>query len=183
VVAAHVRPVLAAAAALALAGCSSDHSGKGADDRRTFQAYVAQVERVRLPVNDLLEQADPILSGYRSRRLGAAEAQRRMNALEHRFAAYTVQIATVRPVPAAMRAAQDAYAHTYVLEDSYLSALTSALPGRRFDDLPHTANDQRAAVVMWRTRLQIVATQLGVSLPADIDAAGRGEIAPSPLGS
>jgi hypothetical protein len=168
------------AAALTIAGCASHHS---ADSRRTFEAYVGQVEKVRLPVNSLLDEADPILSGYRDHRIAAKEAQRRMDALERRFAAYTVQIAAVHPVPASMRAAQAAYAHTFVLEDAYLSALVNALPERRFDELPKTQNDQRAAVILWRTRLQQVADRIGVKLPADIQAAGRGEIAPSPLGS
>lgn len=169
-----------AAAVIAIAGCASHHT---AGSRGTFEAYLAQVEKVRLPVNRLLDEADPILSGYRDHRIGANEAQRRMDALERRFAQFTVEIAAVHPVPASMRAAQAAYAHTFVLEDAYLSALVNALPERRFDELPNTQNDQRAAVILWRTRLQQVADQLGVKLPADIQAAGRGEIAPSPLGS
>jgi hypothetical protein len=70
-----------------------------------------------------------------------------------------------------------------VLEDAYLSALAAALPERRFDDLPHTQNRQRAAIVGWRIQLEVLAQRLGVRLPADLQAAGRGEIAPSPSGS
>ena len=65
----------------------------------------------------------------------------------------------------------------------YLSALTAAIPEREFDDLPKTQDAQRAAVIAWRTRLEVVAAGLGVQLPADLQQAGRGEIAPSPFGS
>lgn len=179
-----VRPplVVAALAGLAIAGCGGSHQASRADTRTTFETYFAQVERVRLPVNRLLEGADPILSAYRRGRIGAAEAERRMGALERRFAGYERQIAAVRPVPAAMRATQSAYAHTYVLEDSYLRALTAALPARDYSHLPHTANAQRSTVAVWRRQLESVARKLGVSLPADIRIAGRGEIAPSPVG-
>lgn len=171
-----------ALAGLAIAGCGGGHPSSRADARATFAAYLAKVERVRLPVNRLLDDADPILSAYRERRIGPAEAQRRMGALERRFAAYERQIAAVRPVPVEMRAAQAAYAHTYVLEDAYLRALTAALPSRDYSHLPHTAEAQRATVAVWRRRLEAVAAKLGVSLPADIRIAGRGEIAPSPTG-
>jgi hypothetical protein len=69
-----------------------------------------------------------------------------------------------------------------VLEDSYLSALAAALPEREFDDLPDTQARQRAAITGWRIRLEVVAHRLGIRLPMDIQAAGRGEIAPSPVG-
>jgi hypothetical protein len=36
------------------------------------------------------------------------------------------------------------------------------------------------AIVTWRVGLEVVAQQSGVRLPADIQQAGRGEIAPSP---
>jgi hypothetical protein len=94
-----------------------------------------------------------------------------------------VKVAALRPVPPPLRAAQASYAHTYVLEDAYLSALVAALPGRRFEDLPDTQNRQRAAIIAWRIRLEVLADRLGVRLPADLQAAGRGEIAPSPSGS
>lgn len=70
-----------------------------------------------------------------------------------------------------------------MLEDAYLSALTAALPEHRFDALPDTQSQQRAAIVAWRVQLEVLASRLNVSLPADIQAAGRGEIAPSPSGS
>lgn len=106
-----------------------------------------------------------------------------MGELERRFAVYAVRIAALQPVPEALRAAQQSYAHTYVLEDAYLSALVAAMPTRQFDELPRTQGQQRAAIIAWRIRLQVLANQLAVRLPADIQAAGRGEIAPSPSGS
>jgi hypothetical protein len=81
-----------------------------------------------------------------------------------------------------MRAAQDAYAHTFVLQDSYLSALAAALPTRAFDELPHFQNAQRAAIIGWRTRLQVLADRWGANLPANLQVAGRGEISPAPTG-
>jgi hypothetical protein len=106
-----------------------------------------------------------------------------MNALERSFAAYAVRIAAVRGVPVALRSAQRSYAQTYVFEDAYLSALAAALPGHEFDDLPDAQSRQRAAIVAWRIRLEVLAGRLGVRLPADLQAAGRGEIAPSPTAS
>jgi hypothetical protein len=174
-------PALAAlAAALLLVACGS---GEPHSERGSLRAYLHQVEPIRLQVNRLLDRADPILTGYRRHRLTAAGAQRRMNALERRFAAYAVRIAAVRDVPTALRSAQRSYAHTFVFEDAYLSALVAALPGREFDDLPDTQSRQRAAIVAWRIQLELLAGRLGVMLPPDLQAAGRGEIAPSPEGS
>jgi hypothetical protein len=172
--------VLTLTAALAIAGCGQSNapSAQGA-----LKAYLARVEPIRLQVNRLLDRADPTLSAYGEHRLSARIAHRRIDQLERRFAAYAVEIATVRPVPEALRTAQESYAHTYVLEDAYLSALTAALPERQFDDLPNTQSRQRAAIVAWRIRLEVLANRLKVRLPADIQVAGRGEIAPSPSGS
>jgi len=78
-----------------------------------------------------------------------------LNSLEHRFAACTVQINALRPVPGELRVAQQSYAHTYILEDAYLSALVAAIPDRSFDDLPDTQDAQRAAIIDWRTRLVV----------------------------
>ena len=58
----------------------------------------------------------------------------------------------------------------------------SALPDRDFEALPATQSRQRAAIIAWRIRLEVVAGRLGMRLPADLEVAGRGEIAPSPLG-
>jgi hypothetical protein len=181
-----IRPSAAAAglalAALALAGCGNSSGAAGPSAAEQLRTYVAHVERVRLPVNDLLEGADPILGAYAEHRIDGRQAQRRFGRLERTFAGYAARAASVRPVPASMREANAAYAHTYVFEDSYLSALTAALPERGFDELPNTENRQRRAIVAWRIRLEVVAKRLGVKLPADIQQAGRGEIRPSPEG-
>jgi hypothetical protein len=168
------------AVALIVAGCGQSAAPS---PRGQLEAYVTRVEPIRLQVNHLLDRADPILSAYGEHRLGAGAAKRRVDALERRFAAYAVKIAALHPVPAALRQAQESYAHTYVLEDAYLSALAAALPGRQFEDLPNTQSQQRAAIIAWRIRLEVLADRLGVQLPADLQAAGRGEIAPSPSGS
>jgi hypothetical protein len=172
-----------AAAGLLLAGCGQSGQSEPASAKAQLQAYVARVEPIRLQVNRLLDRADPTLSAYGDRRLAAGAAQRRIEALERRFAAYAVRIAALHPVPPALRAAQASYAHTYVFEDAYLSALAAAIPERRFDDLPDTQSQQRAAIIAWRIRLEVLADRLRVRLPANLQAAGRGEIAPSPSGS
>jgi hypothetical protein len=168
---------------MALAGCGAGSAGVHSEVGRTtaLRRYLAQVEPIRLAVNRLLGRADPTLTGYSRDQLGARQAERRMNSLEHRFAAYTVEINAFSP--AELAAAQRSYARTYILEDAYLSALVAAIPDRSFDDLPDTQDAQRAAIIAWRTRLEILADRLGVRLPSDIEVAGRGEIAPSPLGS
>jgi hypothetical protein len=183
-VAAERRLALAALVAvplvLAAGGCGSDTST--ADRRQVLEEYVAKVQPIRLGINDLLERADPILEGYRDGDLTAAQAKRRMGAIEQRVGRYAVQIAEVEPVPEEMRAAQDAYAHTFVLQDTYLSTLVAAIPTRAFDELPHFQDQQRAAIIAWRTRLQVLADRWGATLPADLQIAGRGEISPSPKG-
>ncbi len=175
-----------ASIALFLAACGG--SGGTTSDSATppqapaLHAYLTRIEPLRLDVNDLLDEADPILGAYHDHRIGPREVQRRFGRLERRFARYAAEVAAVRPVPSSIAAAQAAYAHTYVLEDSYLSTLTAALPDRDFADLPHTADRQRAAIIAWRIRLEVVARRLGVRLPRDLQQAGRGEIAPSPEG-
>jgi hypothetical protein len=180
------RLVLAAAALLAAAlvstaiGCGSDTST--ADRRQALEDYVAQVQPIRLGINELLDKADPVLEGYRDGDLTAKQAQRGIDRIERGAADYAVRIAAVEDVPDELRAAQDAYAHTFVLQDTYLSALAAALPGRQFDELPDFQNEQRAAIIAWRTRLQVLADRWGATLPADLQVAGRGEISPSPTG-
>jgi hypothetical protein len=174
----------AAVAIVALVGGGGGSAGarpKG-PHARAVQRYLAQVEPIRRGVDRLLEGADPILTRYRRHRLGARETERRMHSLEGRFAAYRDEIERLHPVPAELSAAHRGYAHAYVLEDAYLGALAAAVPTRGFDSLPRTEGAQRAAIVAWRRRLQTVAGRLGVGLPADVQIAGRGEIAPSPRG-
>jgi hypothetical protein len=171
--------VAALAVLAALAGCGSATDAGPPSAADALRTYVARIEPLRLAVNRLLERADPILGAYRERRIGPGAAQRRFGRLERRFAGYAARIAAIR-APAQLRRAARAYAHTYVLEDSYLSALAAALPDRSFDELPHTAERQRRAITAWRIRLEVAARRLGVRLPADLQQAGRGEIAPSP---
>jgi hypothetical protein len=179
-----LAPVLVAVAIAMLLGCGA--GSRGADPSAAgptqMRRYLAQVEPIRRGVNRLLDRADPILTRYRRHRLDASGAQRRLGSLEARFAVYERQVAAVAPVPVGLAAAQRTYAHAYVLEDAYLRALAAAIPARRFDALPKTEGVQRAAIVAWRKRLEAVAQQLGLNLPGDVSIAGRGEIAPSPLG-
>jgi len=172
--------VVLLAGALLLAGCGSDTSTE--DHRQALEDYVAAVQPIRLGINDLLDKADPILEGYNDGDLSAAQAQRRMGRLERGEAEYAVRIASIDDVPDEMRAAHDAYAHTFVLQDTYLSALTAALKDRAFDELPHFQNEQRAAIIAWRTRLEVLAQRWGATLPANLQIAGRGEISPAPTG-
>jgi hypothetical protein len=177
--------VLIGLSAAGLAGCAAvaqPTSGR-TPSRAAIEAYLRQVEPIRLAVNRLLDGADPIIAAYHDRDATPAQAGRRMDRLERRFAAYTVQIAAIEPATAPLRVLQAAYAHTYVLEDSYLSALANGLAERNLDDLPNTQAAQRAAIIGWRTGLTVLADRAGVDLPADLQQAGRGEIAPSPDGS
>jgi hypothetical protein len=174
--------VAALATGLALAGCGGSGDDETGATRQSVEAYVAQVEPIRLGTNRLLDRADPVLSAYHDHRLSAHKAQKRVGALERRLADYALRIAALAPVPPALQAAQRAYAHTWVLEDSYLSALTVAIPERDFEGLPDTEDRQRAAIIGWRIRLQVVADRVGAELPRDIQIAGRGEIRPSPIG-
>lgn len=174
--------LLAVAAAAGWGGCGRAGGGRAGGGRAALREYLRQVEPPRLAVNRLLEGADPITTAYRRRRITAAQAQARMRRLERRFAVYGARVRAVDPVPAGLGAAHAGYAHAYVLEDRYLRALAAALPGGRFGGLPHTAGIQRAAVVRWRVRLHELARRAGLRLPADLEIAGRGEIAPSPEG-
>jgi hypothetical protein len=171
--------VLVALASL-VAGCGADTTT--ADRRQALEEYVARVQPIRLGINELLDQADPVLEGYRDGDLTAAQAERRMGRIERGAARYAVRIAAIEDVPEEMRAAHDAYAHTFVLQDTYLSTLVAALRSRAFDELPHFQNAQRAAIIAWRTRLQVLADRWGATLPANLQVAGRGEISPSPTG-
>ena len=181
------RRLFLAASAILTAGLVSTAIGCGADtstaDRRqALEDYVSQVQPIRLGIDELLDKADPVLEGYRDGKLTAKQAQRGIERIERGAADYAVRIAAVEDVPDELRAAQDAYAHTFVLQDTYLSALAAALPGRQFDELPDFQNEQRASIIAWRTRLQVLADRWGATLPADLQVAGRGEISPSPTG-
>lgn len=151
--------------------------------RAALSAYLNQVEPIRLAVNRLLNRADPILSANHKKTITPQQASLRMGALERRFAGYTVDVAAITPTTPRLRALHAIYAHTFILEDSYLSALVTGLAEGDTDDLPNTQSEQRAAIIQWRTGLEVLARQAGFKLPADLQVAGRGEIAPSPDGS
>src|ERR1700730_4872327 len=174
--------VLAAAAA-GCGGGARSAEGSTQSQRMALLGYLREIEPIRLAVNRLLKGADPILSDYSRRHASARSAARRMEALEERFAAYTVDVAAIEPTPSRLRALHTIYAHTYVLEDSYLSALTVGLADRALATLPNTQAEQRAAIIQWRTGLAVLARRLRIALPGDLQIAGRGEIAPSPRGS
>jgi hypothetical protein len=179
---ASVAATLAAALAVSLAGCGGSSNDESSATRASVEAYVAQVEPIRQGTNRLLDRADPILSAYHEHRLSARKAQQGVQALEHRLSDYAVRIAAVAPVPPALEAVQSSYAHVWVLQDSYLSALAQAIPERDFEDLPNYENRQRVAITAWRIGLEAVADRAGAKLPKDIQIAGRGEIRPSPIG-
>jgi hypothetical protein len=150
---------------------------------RVLRTYVAQVEKVRLPVNSLLEKADPILDGYRRGSIAPAQATTEMGRLEARFAHYLLLAQLIQPANPELARINKPYARTYFLEDSYLATLASDLEDGDFDNLPDTQDAQRLAIIVWRTQLEIVARRDGVRLPADLQQAGRGEIAPAIGGS
>ena len=174
--------LLAILGVAALAGCGGAARSE-AVSRGAIERYLGEVEPIRLGVNALLEGADPILRAHAARRIDDSVAAREIGALERRFAGYAVRIAAVEPANAQLRALNGPYAGTYVLEDAYLSALASGLAGGSLDGLPHTQDAQRAAIIRWRIALTVLARKAHARLPADLQQAGRGEIAPSPGGS
>src|SRR4051794_8013022 len=131
-------------------------------ERQALWAYVNQIEPLRLSVNRLLDGAEPFLSGYREHRLSATAAQHGMRRLERHFARYEARVAALRPVPPDLVPAHHAYAHTYVLEDAYLRALTAALPGRRWDSLPRVEDRQRRVLLAWRAAVALEAARVHV---------------------
>jgi hypothetical protein len=156
---------------------------QSATSSAALTSYVAVVEPIRLGVNTLLNGADPVLDAYRAHRLSGQQAADELGRLEQRFAAYTVDINAVQPSDPTLAGINTAYAHTYVLEDSYLNALVAALPSGDFSSLPDTQSDQRSAIIEWRTKVEVLARTLGVHLPGDLQQAGRGEIAPKVSGA
>ncbi len=176
---------LCALCAAGLAGCATGARSDPSPARLSsaIETYLRQVEPLRLAVNRLLGQADPILTAYRDHHISPGEAGQRMDRLERRFAVYAVKIAAIEPVAADLRPLHGLYAHTYIQEDAYLSALAAGLVQRRLDRLPDTQDAQRTAIIGWRTGLSVLAGRARVRLPADLQQAGRGEIAPSPSGN
>jgi hypothetical protein len=170
-------------AGAAPAGRAAPAQGQAAITAGELGSYVDAVEAIRLPVNQLLNGADPIIAAYRAHRITPAAASGRMGALEKRFAAYLVQMDAIAPANPALARINAPYARTYLLEDSYLATLASDLEGGDFGNLPDTQDQQRLAIIEWRTQLQLAASRAGFPLPADIQQAGRGEIAPGVTGS
>jgi hypothetical protein len=144
-----------------------------------LRSYLDKVEPIRLGVNSLLDDADPILDGYRDHHLSGSQAAVAMGQLEQSFSAYMVDINALQPSDPTLAGINAPYAHTYILEDAYLNALVAALPDGDFSGLPNTQSDQRDAIIAWRVQLEILAKKLSVVLPPDLQQAGRGEIAPS----
>jgi hypothetical protein len=167
---------------VAACGESSAQSSGSGTSAAALRAYLQAVEPIRLGVNQLLNNADPILEGYRTKKLSGAQASTAMGGLEQTFATYMVQINALEPSDSTLRNINAPYAHTFILEDSYLNALVNGLLGGQLSNLPDTQNDQRIAIIEWRVQLEILAQRLHVSLPADLQQAGRGEIAPSVSG-
>lgn len=165
---------------MALAGCGGNNGKVSAADVRS---YVAAVEQVRLPVNSLLTGADLILQADHHHRITRAQASKRMGVLEEKFASFTLKMQEITPSNIQLTAINAPYARTYFFEDSYLSTLTADLREGDFDNLPNTQDAQRLAIIVWRTKLELIAAKTGVTLPADVQQAGRGEIAPAPGGS
>jgi hypothetical protein len=165
----------------ATAGATSAH--RSPVPASVLRAYVAQVEKVRLPVDALLEGTDPIIEAFNDHQLTPAQASLEMNNLEERFAGYVLAMQEIMPPNTALVRANKPYAYTYYLEDNYLSTLASDLNEGDFDNLPNTQDQQRLDIIVWRTQMELLARGDGVKLPADIQQAGRGEIAPSPSGS
>jgi hypothetical protein len=177
---------LAALISLLAAGCGGAaakpvHAPGSPAGAGALRSYLRRVEPIRLAVNRLLEGADPVLTARHEHRIDVAQAASEIGALERRFAAYAVDVAAIRP-RGSLAALHGAYAHTYVLEDSYLSALASGLGENDLEDLPDTSSEQRAAIVQWRIGLEVLARADRVRLPSDLQRAGRGEIRPPPLG-
>lgn len=77
-------------------------------------------------------------TAFRDHRITRKQAAQRIGVLELRFAAFTVKVNEVRPTAPPLRALQAEYAHTYILEDAYLSALVSGLANDELGDLPNT---------------------------------------------
>jgi hypothetical protein len=182
-----VRSWKPAAAALALlaggtTACSGASSGGaaagGVVPKSDLDAYITAVQAVRLPVNALLEKADPITDAYREQEITPLQASHRMAHLEAKFADYVLTVHQIRPSNPTLAALNRPYADTYYYEDAYLATLASDLREGDFDNLPNTQDQQRLAIIIWRTKLEIVAADSGVTLPPDLQQAGRGEIAP-----
>jgi hypothetical protein len=164
------------------AACGQSSAVRTGTSAADLRAYLAAVEPIRLGVNTLLQGADPIIEGFQKHTLTDAQAAASMGSLEQAFANYTVDINALGPSDPALAAINSPYAHTFILEDSYLNALVTGMAQDNVTRLPDTQSDQRAAIIEWRVQLEVLARELGITLPPDLQQAGRGEIAPSVSG-
>jgi hypothetical protein len=174
---------------VAVAGCGSSSSSTSQTRAAStvsaadLNSYIAAVERVRLPVNALLEKADPILDAYKDHKITPRQASNRFDAMERSFAGYALQMQQITPADPTLRTLNAPYAHTYFFEDAYLATLASDLREGDFDNLPNTQGAQRLAIIRWRIQLEVLAAKAHVTLKPDLQQAGRGEIAPAIEGS
>jgi hypothetical protein len=171
-----------AASCAVVAGCGGAPRPSSGPTRAQLERYLRQVEPIRLSVNRLLEGADPILAALHEHRISPSAAALQMNRLEHRFAQLTVEVTAIESASPELERAHTAYAATYLQEDAYLSALVTGLGNDDLSDLPNTQAQQRAHIIGWRTDLAVFARKAHLRLPADLELAGRGEIAPSAQG-
>jgi hypothetical protein len=162
---------------------SADQPASGGVTAAALTSYIGAVQKIRLPVNALLGGADAILDPYHDHRISPAVAATRFGNLERQFAIYARQMQEITPPDATLARINTPYAQTYFFEDSYLATLASDLHEGDFDNLPNTQDAQRLAIIRWRIALEVLADRLHVTLPADLQQAGRGEIAPSIEGS
>ncbi len=167
---------------IATASCGPTAVVHAGTTAAALTGYIAAVEPIRLGVNTLLNGADPIISGWKAHKLTDAQASAQMGTLEEAFAGFTVDMAALHPTDPTLASINAPYAHTFILEDSYLNALVNGLGEDNFSQLPNTQADQRASIIEWRVQLEVLARTLRITLPTDLQQAGRGEIAPSVTG-
>jgi hypothetical protein len=67
-------------------------------------------------------------------------------------------------------------------DHAYLGALVTGLGNDDLSDLPNMQAQQRAHIIGWRTDLAVFGRKAHLRLSADLELAGRGEIAPSAKG-
>ncbi len=111
-----------ALAALALSACGQSsaataHLGTRASD---LKSYLAAIEPIRLGVNALLNNADPIINGFKDKQLTDAQASAQMGGLEQSFADFTVEVNALQPADPTLASINAPYAHTFILEELVL---------------------------------------------------------------
>src|SRR5665213_4517349 len=152
---------------MAAAACGQGSTVRTGTSAADLSAYLASVEPIRLEVNTLLQGADPIIQGFQNRSLTDTQAAAKMGALEQAFASDTVDVNALQPFDTTLAGINAPYAHTFILEDSYLNALVNGMAEDNVSNLPNTQSDQRAAIIEWRVQLEVLGRKLGVTLPAD----------------